>query len=294
MPLDLKKLRNTVTVCDGAWGTELDKRGVPPGYCREEWNVSHPDVVQAVAAAYVDAGSQIILTNTFTGNRFVLDRHGLGDRAAEFSRAGAAISRKAAGSKAHVFGSIGPSGKIVMMDEVSKDELYEAFKTQAVALAEGGANAIVCETMTELAEALVALRAVKENTKLPVAVSLTYDSGPDRTQTLMGVTPKQAAEELTAAGADIVGCNCGVGIENYVTVARLLRKATELPIWVKANAGMPELQDGKVVYKDTPEAFAAKVPKLIDAGANIVGGCCGTSPDHIRAIRHALGTRRSN
>jgi 5-methyltetrahydrofolate--homocysteine methyltransferase len=293
MPLDVKKLRDGVTIADGAWGTELDKRGVPPGYCREEWNVSHPDVVEAVAAAYVEAGSQIILTNTFTGNRFVLDRHGFGDRAAEFSRAGAAISRKAAGRKAHVFGSIGPSGKILMMGEVGEDELYEAFKTQAVALAEGGADAVVCETMTELAEALIALRAVKENTTLPVAVSLTYDSGPDRTQTVMGVTPGQAAEELTAAGADIVGCNCGAGIENYITVTRLLRKATDLPIWVKANAGMPELQDGKVVYKDTPDVFAAKVPRLIDAGANIVGGCCGTSPAHIEAIRRVLGSRGS-
>jgi len=172
MPLDVNKLRDGVTIADGAWGTELDKRGVPPGYCREEWNVSHPDVVEAVAAAYVEAGSQIILTNTFTGNRFVLDRHGFGDRAAEFSRAGAAISRKAAGRKAHVFGSIGPSGKILMMGEVGEDELYEAFKTQAVALAEGGADAVVCETMTELAEALIALRAVKENTTLPVALSL--------------------------------------------------------------------------------------------------------------------------
>lgn len=291
MPLDVKKLRNTVTVCDGAWGTELDKRGVPAGYCREEWNVSHPDVVESVAAAYVGAGSQIILTNTFTGNRFVLERHGFGERSAEFSRAGAAISRKAAGKKAHVFGSIGPSGKIVMMAEVGEEELYEAFKTQAVALAEGGADAIVCETLTELAEALIALRAVKENTKLPVAVSLTYDSGPDRTQTMMGVSPKQAAEELTAAGADIIGCNCGVGIENYIAVARLLREATDLPIWVKANAGMPELENGKVAYKDTPEAFAAKIPMLIEAGANIVGGCCGTSPDYIRAIRQVVKTR---
>jgi 5-methyltetrahydrofolate--homocysteine methyltransferase len=291
MPLDVKKLRGTVTVCDGAWGTELDKRGVPAGYCREEWNVSHPDAVQSVAAAYVAAGSQVILTNTLTGNRFMLDRHGFGDRAAEFNRAGAAISRTAAGKKANVFGSIGPSGKIVMMDEISEDELYDAFKTQAVALAEGGADGIVCETMTELAEALIALRAAKENTGLPVAVSLTYDSGPDRTQTMMGVTPKQAADELTAAGADIIGCNCGVGIEDYIAVAKLLRKATDLPIWVKANAGMPELEDGKVTYKDTPEAFAAKIPKLIAAGANVVGGCCGTSPDYIRAICQVIKAR---
>lgn len=290
MAFDVKTLRDTVTVCDGAWGTELDKRGVPPGYCREEWNVSHPDVVESVAAAYVEAGSQIILTNTFSGNRVTLEKHGFAGRAAEFNRAGAAISRKAAGGNALVFGSVGPSGKILMVGEATEEDLYEAFKEQAVALEAGGADAILCETLTELAEALVALRAAKENTKLPVAVSMTFDSGPDQMSTMMGVSARQAAEELTKAGADVVGCNCGVGIENYIKVARALRQATDRPIWVKANAGLPELESGRIVYKDSPEAFAAKVPKLVAAGANIIGGCCGTSPDYIRAIRQAVRT----
>jgi 5-methyltetrahydrofolate--homocysteine methyltransferase len=289
MALDVSKLQNSVTIADGAWGTELDKRGVPPGYCREEWNVSHAEVVEAVAASYVEAGSQIILTNTFTGNRFGLERHGFVDRVAEFNRAGAAISRKAAGTRAHVFGSIGPSGKILMVGEVNEGELYAAFTAQAVALAEGGADAIVCETMTELEEAMAALRAVKENTPLPVAVSLTYDSGPDRTTTMMGVTPQQAAHDLTKAGADIIGCNCGAGIDAYITVVELLRQSTDRPIWAKPNAGLPELENGMVVYKESPEVFAGKVPQLIQAGANIVGGCCGTSPDFIRAIRRAIG-----
>lgn len=284
MPLDLQRLRDAVTVCDGAWGTELDKHGVPPGYCREEWNVSHPDEVEAVAAAYVAAGSQIILTNTFTANRVALERHGLGDRAAEFSRAGAAISRKAAGTRVSVAGSMGPSGKMVCTGETSVDELTEVFAEQAAALAEGGADAIVCETMTELDEALAALRGAKKATSLPVIVSMTYDSGPDRTNTMMGVTPEQAAQACADAGADAIGCNCGSGIETYVIVARRLRKATTLPIWVKPNAGVPELDGGHVVYKESAEAFASRVPKLIDAGATIVGGCCGTSPDFIRAI----------
>jgi len=288
MALDVRTLRDSVTIADGAWGTELDKRGVPPGYCREEWNVSHPDAVEAVAAAYVEAGSQIILTNTFTANRFGLERHGFVDRVAEFNRAGAAISRRAAGGRALVFGSIGPSGRILMVGEVNEDELYAAFAAQAVALAEGGADAIVCETMTELGEAMAALRAVKDRTSLPVVVSLTYDSGPDRTSTMMGVTPQQAAHDLTRAGADIIGCNCGAGIETYVRVVELLRQSTDRPIWAKPNAGLPELENGRVVYKESPEAFAAKVPRLIEAGANIVGGCCGTTPDFIRAIRRAV------
>ena len=289
MAFDVTTLRDTILVADGAWGTELDKRGVPAGYCREEWNVSNPAVVESVATAYVEAGSQIILTNTFTGNRFILERHGFGDRDAEFSRAGAAVSKRAADGRAFVFGSIGPSGKMVMTGEVSDDDLYEVFKTQAIALAEGGADGIVCETMTELAEALAALRAVKENTSLPVVVSLTYDSGPDKTATMMGVTPRQAAEQLTEAGADLIGCNCGTGIDNYIVVVRLLREATDRPIWAKPNAGLPELHGDKIVYKESPAEFAAKVPKLIEAGASVVGGCCGTSPEFIREVRKVVG-----
>lgn len=288
MAFDVNRLKDSVLIADGAWGTELDKRGVPPGFCREEWNVSHPDAVESVAQAYVDAGADVILTNTFTGNRFMLERHGFGDRVAEFNCAGAAISRRAAGRKAFVFGSIGPSGKILMVGEVTEQELYDAFKAQAVALAEGGADAIVCETMSELAEALVALRAVQENTKLPVVVSLTYDSGPDQSHTMMGVTPQEAAEALTAAGADLIGCNCGVGIDNYVKITRMLRQATDRPIWVKPNAGMPELQDGRIVYRQTPEEFASKVHRLVEAGARVIGGCCGTGPEFIAAIRRAL------
>lgn len=290
MPIDFSQLAGTVTICDGAWGTELDKHGVPPGYCREEWNVSHPEVIEAVAASYVEAGSQIILTNTFTGNRFTLEGHGLAARVAELNRAGAALSRRAAGTRAYVFGSMGPSGKMLLTEEVTEAELYEAFKMQAMALAEGGADAIVIETMSELGEALVALRAVKENTTLPAVVSFTYDSGPDQTNTMMGVTPKQAAEACVSAGADAIGCNCGVGIDKYVAVAKLYRAATDKPIWVKANAGLPELSEGRIVYRETPEAFAAKVPKLIAAGANLIGGCCGTSPEFIRAIRAAVQT----
>jgi 5-methyltetrahydrofolate--homocysteine methyltransferase len=291
MAITAETLRETIRVADGAWGTELDKRGVPAGYCREEWNVSHPDKVHTVAAAYVDAGSDIILTNTFTGNAFVLGRHGFADRTAEFSKAGAAISKKAADGKALVFGSVGPTGKMLMMEEASEQDVYDAFKTQVVALAEGGADGIVCETFTELAEALLALKAVKDNTNLPAVVSLTYDSGPDQTATVMGVTPQQAAEQLAAAGATAIGCNCGVGIDNYIKVARLLRDCTDLPIWVKPNAGLPEVVDGKVTYKQKPDAFAAKVPELIDAGANIIGGCCGTSPEFIRAIRKVVDKR---
>ncbi len=276
-----------VTIADGAWGTELDKLGCPPGYCREEWNVSKPGVVEQVPRAYVAAGSEIILTNTFGANRFVLAGHGHQDRVGEFNREGARISKRAAGGQAKVFGSIGPSGKIVMMGEATEEELFAAFKEQAEALAQGGADGLAVETMTELAEAGAAVRAAK-TTGLPVVACMTYDSGKDKTCTMMGVTPEQAVTALTEAGADLIGCNCGIGIDHYIVVAGRLRAATDKPIWVKANAGMPEIEDNKVVYRMKPEEFGEKVKLLVKAGANIVGGCCGTSPEFIAAIRKAI------
>ena len=276
-----------VTISDGAWGTELDKLGCPPGFCREEWNLTKPELVGKVAAAYVNAGSQIILTNTFSANRFVLARHDKADQVAAYNKAGAAISKKAAGTKAKVFGSIGPSGKMLVSEEVTEDELLAAFKAQAQALAEGGCDALVIETMADLQEAAIAVRAAK-TTGLTVVGCMTYDSGKDHTQTMMGVTPEQAVKGLTEAGVDIIGCNCGIGIDNYIVVARKFRAATNKPIWVKANAGMPEVVDGKAVYKMQPDVFGERVKELIQAGANFVGGCCGTSPAFIAATAKAL------
>lgn len=286
MALDARQFAGKVTIADGAWGTELDKLGCPPGFCREEWNVTQPDLVGKVAQSYVDAGARIILTNTFGANRFVLSKHDRAGQVAEYNRAGAAVSKKAMAGKGHVFGSIGPSGKLVMTGEVSEEELFDAFREQAAALAEGGVDALVVETMTDLAEAAAGVRAAK-TTGLLVAVSLTYDSGPEKTSTMMGVTPEKAAETLTEAGADIIGCNCGIGIENYIKVAAKLRAVTDKPIWVKANAGLPEIQDGKIVYRMSPQEFAVKARELVKAGANIVGGCCGTSPEFIQALAAA-------
>jgi methionine synthase I (cobalamin-dependent) len=278
---------NQVTIADGAWGTEMDKLGCPPGFCREEWNVTRPDLVEQVARSYAEAGAEILLTNTFGANRFVLGRHDRADKVAAFNRAGAAISKRAAGNQARVFASIGPSGKIVMIGEVSEDELFDAFREQAEALAEGGADGLVVETMTELAEATAAIKAAK-TTGLPVVGSMTYDSGPNRTNTMMGVTPQQACEALIGAGADILGCNCGIGVENYIEVTAMLRAATDRPLWVKANAGLPEIENAQVVYKMTPQEFADKSRELVKAGANIIGGCCGTTPEFVRALRETL------
>ncbi len=276
-----------VTLADGAWGTELDKLGCPPGYCREEWNISKPELVEKVAASYVAAGSEIILTNTFGGNRIVLASHGFEARMREFNEAGACISRRAAGHRAKVFGSMGPSGRMLLIGEVDEKTLYDVFREQAEALAAGGADGLVVETMADLTEAMTAVRAAK-TTGLPVVGSMTFDSGRDKSCTLMGVTPEQAVQGLTEAGADVIGCNCGIGIDNYIKVAGRLRAATSKPIWVKANAGLPEIDGSRVVYRMTPKEFAQKARQVIEAGANIIGGCCGTTPEFINVLAAAV------
>lgn len=283
MTARLEDYAGKISISDGAWGTELDKLGCPPGFCREIWNVEKPELVEQVAAAYVAAGSQIILTNTFGGSRFVLGRHERADQVAAYNRAGAEISKRAAGSKAKVFGSIGPSSLMVLTGEVTEDELFDGFKAQAEALAEGGVDALVVETMAEVTEASAAVRAAK-TTGLMIVACMTFESGPDQTSTMMGVTPEQAVAAYTEAGADMIGCNCGIGIDNYIKVAAKFKAATDKPIWVKANAGMPEMKDGQAVYTMQPDEFAVKVKELVSAGASIIGGCCGTSPAFIAAM----------
>lgn len=275
-------------VTDGAWGTELQARGLASGDFPDAWNLSHPERVADVARAYVDAGSQVILTNTFGANRLRLDAHGLAGQVAAINRRGVEISRAAADGRAAVFASLGPTGKMLMTGETSTGELAAAFAEQAGALAAAGADAIVVETMSDLEEALVAVAAVRA-TGLPVVACMVFDAGKDKDRTMMGATPEQVAAALEIAGADVIGANCGVGIERYVPVCRRLRAATRLPVWIKANAGLPSLEAGRVVYHTTPAEFARHVPTLIAAGANFLGGCCGTNPDFIRAVLRERG-----
>jgi methionine synthase I (cobalamin-dependent) len=274
-------------VTDGAWGTELQSRGLPAGACPDGWNLERPEVVEEVARAYVDAGSQIILTNTFGANRFLLKRHGLAEKAAEINRAGVEISRRAADGRARVFASIGPSGEILLMGQTTADELRAAFAEQAEAMAEADADAIVVETMADPDEAKLAVGAARE-TGLPVVACMTFDSGAELDRTMMGATVEQAAEQLTAAGADVIGSNCGQGIAGFVGICRRLKAATDRPIWIKANAGLPRLVDGRTVFTQTPRQFADHVPQLVEAGAAFIGGCCGTTPAFIRAVRDRL------
>jgi 5-methyltetrahydrofolate--homocysteine methyltransferase len=290
-PLTRENFGELPSLCtDGAWGTELAARGAEPGELVDLWNVDHADRVEAVARAYVDAGAQIILTNTFSCGRSMLERHGLADRSGELCRAGATISKKAAASRAYVFGSIGPCGKMVMMGEIGADEVKDSAAEQAAALAEGGADAIVVETQSDLAEAEASLKGALRGCVLPVGISFTFDAGANNDRTMMGATIPEAYALAQDVGAQFVGANCGAGIESFVAIAEAYAACgSGLPIWVKGNAGLPELgADGNAVYRGTPGSFEAVVPKLLSAGARFVGGCCGSSPAHIHAMAGAL------
>ncbi len=274
-------------VTDGAWATQLQARGLQLGECAEAWNITHPDQVVQVGSAYVAAGSRVILSNTFGGNRLALAKHGLADRMADINRNGVQLSLAAANGKACVFASVGPSGKMLMMNEVDATELEEVFTGQVTVLAEAGAEGIVVETMIDLEEAVIAASAALR-TGLPVVACLVFDSGPQRDRTIMGVGPEEAAKALAGAGVDVIGANCGQGIEGFVPLASRLVKATSKPVWIKANAGLPQVEGGQVAYHTTPAQFAASVPALRDAGVGFIGGCCGTTPAYISEVCRVL------
>jgi methionine synthase I (cobalamin-dependent) len=285
-PLFLKLLDSLPVITDGAWGTQLQIRGLPPGTFPDAWNLSHPSEVAAVARAYVEAGSQIILTNTFGSNRLRLAEAGLAHLTPQLNQLGVEISLNAAQNHALVFASIGPSGKWLLNGETSPDQLRDTFEEQASALAQAGPDALVIETMTDLEEATIAIKAAR-TTRLPIVASMVFDSGRNKDRTVMGVTPEQAALALAQAGADVIGANCGQGIDAFIPICQRLKSASNRPIWIKPNAGLPGVVDGLPVYRTTPGDFAANALLLLDAGASFIGGCCGTNPDSIQALRRA-------
>ena len=279
-----------ILISDGAMGTFLFAKGLTSDEGPESWCVSHPDVVREIAQAYVDAGADIVETNSFGGNSFKLKLYNLSDRVAEFNRAAAALAKQAISGKGYVAASVGPTGQIVEEEggQVPSAELYESFKEQVIALAAGGADAICIETQWSVVEATQAIRATKEHTKLPVICTFTFDAKASGFRTGMGVTPERAAQACLEAGADVIGANCGNGITNMIGITRQMRAAApQTPILIQANAGLPVLEDGKTLYKETPEFMASHMAELIAAGARIIGGCCGTTPAHIAALGRA-------
>lgn len=287
----LNKLqKGQILVSDGAWGTFLQKKGLRPGECPEEWNISRPADVFDIAHSYIEAGADMIETNSFGGSYFKLKNYGLESRVFEINKSAAEISRKAAGADRFVLGSVGPTGKLLMMEEVTEEELYEAFKEQSVALEAGGADAIVIETMTDIDEARIAVKAAKENTRCEVFCTMTFDKMMDgRFRTMMGISPEEMTMALVDAGANVVGANCGNGIADMIEIVKEIRQANAtVPILIHANAGMPKFCNGETTFPETPDDMASRVKEIIEAGANIVGGCCGTTPGHISKVNEVV------
>jgi 5-methyltetrahydrofolate--homocysteine methyltransferase len=277
-------------VSDGAWGTFLYQKGLGVSEAPESWNLDFPEKVLEIARSYVEAGSDLILTNSFGGSPFKLEGYGLKERTYELNRAAAEISRKAAGQRVFVMGSIGPTGKMIMMGDVTPEELEQGFALQARGLADGGVDGFVVETMSDLQEAEAAIRAVKSVSGLEVACTFTFSrTRTGEFRTMMGTGVAEYLAMVKELGVDIVGANCGNGTAGMIEIVREIRELdSQLPVLVHANAGLPVYLEGKTVFPETPGEMAAQVRDLRAAGANIIGGCCGTTPEHIRFMRDYL------
>ena len=276
-------------VSDGATGTWLQSHGLEPGGCPEELNATRPGLIRQMTREYLEAGSDMVLTASFGGSRFMLEKYGHGGRVRELNRLAAEHARSQAGPDRFVAGSVGPTGEFLEpLGAVGEAEMLDAFVEQITALEEGGADAVVVETMFALDETKLAVRAARENTDLTVIATMTFDKGPRGFFTMMGVTPEEAARALRDAGADVVGANCGNGVDNMLELARLIRAATDGPMLIHSNAGIPAIRQGQIVYPETPEFMAPRFKEMSEMGVNIFGGCCGTTPRHIRAISAIL------
>lgn len=294
----LEKLKEQNLVCDGAMGTSLQQEGLGVGEVPEQWNITHPDVVRSVHKGYLDAGADIIITNTFGANRLKLKRAGLQERIEEFNRAGAKLAREVTGNRAYVLGDIGPTGEFMEpIGDISYDEFYEVFKEQAQVLKSCGVDGIMIETFTDLGELKAAVLASQDTGGVPVIANMTFQPTQKGYRTIMGISVEQAVEEMINLRCRIIGSNCGCGMAQMVDIMALMRKhldelgGADIFLMAQPNAGMPKLEGERTVFQETPADFARLIPKLIAARVNIVGGCCGTNPDHIREIAKIVKTK---
>lgn len=286
--MDFKKTLATKKklICDGGMGTQLIEKGLQGGGCPELWNLERPEKIEEIHKSYISSGADLITTNTFGGNLLKLKNFHLESKADEINQAGVNIARKSAEEKTLVLGDIGPTGEFLKpLGTYSSEEFYEIFHKQAESLAKAGADAIIIETMTDLGELTQAVKASK-NTGLPVIASMAFTKDANRNDfhTMMGVDLKTFVNSAAGTGADVISVNCGSGAEEILEIIKRLKKLTSFPLMAEPNAGLPHLIKGKTLYEQPPESFAETALKIFDAGAGIVGGCCGTTPEHIRVL----------
>lgn len=290
----LEALKDRPLLGDGAMGTQLMLAGLEQGNCGEAWNLTHPERVLAIQRRYAEAGSDCLLTNTFGGSRLMLRRHGQAENAVEINKAAVAIARDAfQGRAGYVIGDIGPFGGLMEpYGDFSEQDVRQAFTEQAKALVEAGADAVIIETQTSLEELQAGVESAREAGATCVIGSLAYDVTLDGStfRTMMGVDPERAAEFMQEHGVDVLALNCGTGMDmqRSVRAVERYRRVSDLPVMVQPNAGQPKLINLQVVYDETPGQMVTGVVPLLDAGANIIGSCCGSTPEHIRAFRRAM------
>jgi len=288
----LERLKNEILISDGAIGTMLQTVGYPPGACPEEWGISNREKLQNIHRSYLEASADILLTNTLGGSRFKLEKYNLSEQTYSINKRAAEIVTEVVKDVVYVAGDIGPTGEFMEPIGLIKErEFYDVFAEQASGLKDGGVDVIIIETMMALDEMQTAIKASKETTGLPVIASMAFnvisssEDGSYTFRTMMGVDPKQAAVGMVEAGADVIGANCGdVLMAQMPALIEELRSAVDMYIIVQANAGRPQLIDGKIIFSQPPEEIASGVEAVVKAGANIIGGCCGTTPEHIRQI----------
>lgn len=281
-------LAKRVLIADGGTGTELMRLGAPGDVPGDLLNIQMPEIVEQIHRAYVDAGSDLIITNTFGATRIKLERHNAADKVRQINRAAVKIARRAVAENALIAGDVGPTGQMLKpLGPAEPDDVRNAFVEQITVLADAGVDVIILETFFDLAEALLALEAAMQ-THLPVIASMTFNVGPKGVFTMMGNSAADCARALADGGAMVVGANCTVTIDKMVQVGQALKQATTLPLILQANAGNPEIVNGETVYGETPAHFASRVPDLVDTGGRIIGGCCGTNPQFITAMKNAL------
>ncbi len=274
-------------VADGAMGTMLIAHGLVSGECPESWNLDKESAIADIAQSYQKAGAEIVQTNTFGGSPLKLAPYGLMTRATEINLAGARIARQAVGDRAYISGSVGPCGKILKpYGDTEIEDVYESFLLQISALIDGGVDVICIETMIDLEEAKLAIKAARNAPRqVPIMATMTFEETPQGFFTIMGTSIEEAGDGLISEGANIVGSNCGNGIENMIKIAADFKKVTNVPILIQSNAGLPTIEGVDVVYKESPQFMADKAKILLDLGVTIIGGCCGTTPEHIKEIR---------